>query len=96
MMRIRSLRTRLGLFWLLIVATAFRLGSSCSRSTVRAQAFRWTMPSAQRHRPAVYEKAKEPRELFLISGASHIDLYYKLRYVPQVVAKLKDFYSKHL
>ena len=43
-----------------------------------------------------YEKAKEPRELFLIPGASHIDLYYKPQYVPQVVAKLKDFYSKHL
>jgi fermentation-respiration switch protein FrsA (DUF1100 family) len=42
------------------------------------------------------EKAKEPKELFIIPGATHIDLYDKAQYVPQVVAKLNDFYSKNL
>ena len=43
-----------------------------------------------------YEKAKEPKELHLINGASHIDLYYKLEHVPAVAAKLADFFSTHL
>ena len=42
------------------------------------------------------EKAKQPNELFIIPGATHIDLYDKPEYVPQVVAKLNDFYSKNL
>jgi fermentation-respiration switch protein FrsA (DUF1100 family) len=42
------------------------------------------------------EKAKEPKELFIIPGATHIDLYDKPQYVPQVVTKLNDFYSKNL
>lgn len=45
---------------------------------------------------AAYNKAKEPRELFVVPGASHIDLYYKPEFVPTVVAKLKDFFDKAL
>jgi hypothetical protein len=43
-----------------------------------------------------YEKAKEPKELFVIPGASHIDLYDKPQYVTPAVAKLKEFFSKAL
>jgi uncharacterized protein len=43
-----------------------------------------------------YEKAKEPKELFVIPGASHIDLYDKPRYVTPAVAKLKEFFGKAL
>jgi len=41
-------------------------------------------------------KAKEPKELFVIPGATHIDLYDRPQFVPQVVSKLTDFYAKHL
>jgi fermentation-respiration switch protein FrsA (DUF1100 family) len=43
-----------------------------------------------------YNRAKEPRELFLISGASHMDLYDKPQYVTPVISKLKDFFDKAL
>ncbi|MEZ0064426.1 fermentation-respiration switch protein FrsA (DUF1100 family) [Streptacidiphilus sp. MAP12-20] len=42
------------------------------------------------------ERAKEPKELYLIDGASHIDLYWKPDYVPQVAEKLTAFFAKHL
>jgi fermentation-respiration switch protein FrsA (DUF1100 family) len=42
------------------------------------------------------EKAKEPKELVVIDGASHIDLYWKPDYVPQVAEKLTEFFTKHL
>ncbi len=42
------------------------------------------------------EKAKEPKELFVIPGASHIDMYDKPRYVTPAVAKLKEFFGKAL
>ena len=40
-------------------------------------------------------KAKELKELFVIPGATHIDLYDQPRFVPQVVSKLTDFYARH-
>lgn len=43
-----------------------------------------------------YDKAKEPRELYIIPGASHIDLCYKPEFVPAVVAKLTEFFGKNL
>ncbi|GAB2539735.1 alpha/beta hydrolase [Nocardia heshunensis] len=43
-----------------------------------------------------YRKANEPKELHLIPGASHIDLYYKPDYVPQVAEKLTEFFTKNL
>jgi len=42
------------------------------------------------------EKAREPRELFWIDGATHIDLYDKDEYVTPAVAKLTEFFGKHL
>lgn len=43
-----------------------------------------------------YNRAKEPRELFLIPGATHMDLYDKPQHVAPVVAKLKEFFGKAL
>ena len=43
-----------------------------------------------------YNKAKEPKELHLVDGATHIDLYYKPDYVPQVAGKLTEFFAKNL
>ena len=41
-------------------------------------------------------KAGEPKELFWIEGASHVDLYDKEQYVTPAVAKMADFYRKNL
>ena len=43
-----------------------------------------------------YEKAKEPKELLIIPGATHIDLYYRPEFVPQVADKLTQFFAAHL
>ncbi len=42
------------------------------------------------------DKAREPKELFWIDGATHIDLYDREEYVPTVVAKLTAFFKEHL
>jgi fermentation-respiration switch protein FrsA (DUF1100 family) len=42
------------------------------------------------------EKAAEPKNLFVIDGATHIDLYDKDEYVTPAVAKLAEFFGKHL
>ncbi|MEU9456513.1 alpha/beta hydrolase [Streptomyces sp. NPDC048277] len=41
-------------------------------------------------------QAAEPKELFLIEGATHIDLYDRDAYVTPAIAKLSEFYGKHL
>lgn len=41
-------------------------------------------------------KAKEPKELHVIDGASHIDLYWNPEYVPKVAEKLTEFFTKNL
>lgn len=43
-----------------------------------------------------YDMAKDPKELVIIDGASHMDLYDKDQYVPNVVEKLADFFNKNL
>ncbi|KAJ2961318.1 hypothetical protein NQZ79_g3349 [Umbelopsis isabellina] len=40
--------------------------------------------------------AKEPKELFVVDKASHVDLYDQLEYVDQAVEKLDEFYTKYL
>src|SRR3984893_361139 len=40
--------------------------------------------------------AQEPKELFWIDGATHVDLYDKEEYLPTVVAKLDDFFGASL
>jgi fermentation-respiration switch protein FrsA (DUF1100 family) len=44
----------------------------------------------------VYEKAKNPKKLFVVDGATHIDMYDKPQYVGPAVAKLAEFYGRHL
>jgi fermentation-respiration switch protein FrsA (DUF1100 family) len=41
-------------------------------------------------------KAKEPKELFLIDGATHIGLYDKKQYVDPAVEKLNSFFNQYL
>lgn len=43
-----------------------------------------------------YTAANEPKELFKIEGATHIDLYDKMIFVNQAVAKMTEFYGKYL
>ncbi|MFZ4832413.1 alpha/beta hydrolase [Rouxiella sp. Mn2063] len=43
-----------------------------------------------------FPRAGEPKELFWIEGASHVDLYDKEQFVIPAVAKLSDFYRDSL
>ncbi|MFG2952095.1 alpha/beta hydrolase [Streptomyces sp. NPDC048291] len=42
------------------------------------------------------ERAAEPKELFVIAGATHMDLYDQDEYVTPAVAKLTEFFGRHL
>jgi uncharacterized protein len=41
-------------------------------------------------------RAREPKELYRIDGATHVDLYDKQQYVSAAIAKLTDFFGAHL
>lgn len=43
-----------------------------------------------------YRLAKEPKELFLVKGATHIALYDMPDFVKQVSGKLEEFFGKYL
>lgn len=43
-----------------------------------------------------YARAKEPKELYVVNGATHVDLYDKPEFVPQVVEKLTEFFDKNI
>ena len=43
-----------------------------------------------------YKQAEEPKELFEVQGASHIDMYDKPQYVQPAIQKLTDFFDKNL
>ena len=43
-----------------------------------------------------FQRAREPKELHWIDGASHVDLYDKEEYVGPAVAKLAGFYAASL
>lgn len=43
-----------------------------------------------------YEKAREPKELHVVEGATHIDLYDRPQFVTPAVGKLADFFARHL
>jgi fermentation-respiration switch protein FrsA (DUF1100 family) len=45
---------------------------------------------------AAYAKAQQPKELLVIPGASHFDLYDKPEYVTPAVDKLAEFFGEHL
>lgn len=43
-----------------------------------------------------YERAAEPKELVLIPGATHVDMYDKPEYVTPAIEKLTAFFGQHL
>jgi fermentation-respiration switch protein FrsA (DUF1100 family)/quercetin dioxygenase-like cupin family protein/alkylhydroperoxidase/carboxymuconolactone decarboxylase family protein YurZ len=43
-----------------------------------------------------YSKASEPKELFVIPNASHVDLYDRPEYLKITLPKLADFFNKNL
>lgn len=45
---------------------------------------------------AAFAKAQQPKELYVIPGASHFDLYDKTQYVTPAVAKLAGFFAQAL
>ena len=45
---------------------------------------------------AVYAKAKEPKELFLVQGGTHFDFYDQPEYVTPALAKIDAFFKQHL
>src|SRR4029453_14863299 len=44
----------------------------------------------------VYEKAREPKELHVIEGATHIDMYDRPQLVVPAVMKLTGFFGRYL
>jgi fermentation-respiration switch protein FrsA (DUF1100 family) len=44
----------------------------------------------------VIQKAKDPKELFVVEGATHIDMYDRPQFVTPAVEKLKEFFGHHL
>lgn len=44
----------------------------------------------------VYKKAKEPKELHIVKGATHIDMYDRPQFVTPAVAKLTAFFDSHV
>ena len=45
---------------------------------------------------SAYEKARAPKEIYSVAGATHVDLYDKPHFVEEVAAKLKNFFSSSL
>ena len=43
-----------------------------------------------------FDQSEGEKELFLIEGATHVDLYYKEEYVSQAIPKLNEFFKKKL
>lgn len=43
-----------------------------------------------------YSRAKEPKELFVIDNATHVDLYDVPKYVEQAISKLVSFFDSNL
>ena len=44
----------------------------------------------------VYAKARQPKELFVVEGATHMDMYDKPQFVQPAAAKLSQFFGQHL
>ena len=43
-----------------------------------------------------YKRAKDRKELYVVDGATHVDLYDKPEFVPQVVEKLTEFFDRNI
>jgi uncharacterized protein len=41
-----------------------------------------------------YSRASEPKELFIVPGAGHVDLYDRVNFIPW--GKLQSIFDKHL
>jgi fermentation-respiration switch protein FrsA (DUF1100 family) len=44
----------------------------------------------------VIKKAKDPKELHIVEGATHIDMYDRPQFVTPAVARLTEFFGHHL
>ena len=44
----------------------------------------------------VMEKAKDPKELYIVEGATHIDMYDRPQFVTPAISKLADFFGRYL
>ena len=44
----------------------------------------------------VIKKAKEPKELHIVEGATHIDLYDRPQFVTPAIKKLAAYFGSHL
>jgi fermentation-respiration switch protein FrsA (DUF1100 family) len=43
-----------------------------------------------------FQKAVDPKEIFWLDGASHLDLYGKQQYLDPAIDKLTDFFHNNL
>lgn len=43
-----------------------------------------------------YNKAAQPKELFVVSGATHVDLYDQAEFLKITLPKLDSFFKQHL
>ncbi|SMQ74785.1 hypothetical protein SAMN06295943_3178 [Agreia sp. VKM Ac-1783] len=55
-----------------------------------------TVSGSRGQNEAAFEAAREPKELVLVDGASHIDLYDRDEYVEQVVGTLHRFFTANV
>ena len=81
-------------------ASRCRWRSSRSNSWTRFRRGRcWSSPARNGH--ALLEsgsltRRRRPKELFVVEGATHIDLYDRAQHVTPAVTKLAAFFSQHL
>jgi fermentation-respiration switch protein FrsA (DUF1100 family) len=43
-----------------------------------------------------FQKAVDPKEIFWLDGANHVDLYDKQQYLDPAIDKLTDFFNNNL
>ncbi len=55
-----------------------------------------TKADSKSHSEIAFGKAKEPKELYWIEGATHFDLYDGPEYTKQVATKLASFFTEHI
>jgi len=41
-------------------------------------------------------KAKDPKELYIVEGATQIDMYDRTQFVTPAVARLSEFFGRYL
>ena len=74
------------LFWSFSISTGSRRGRCCSS--------RETRPTHASSASTPTSKASEPKELFIVPGAGHVDLYDRVKLIPW--DKLQSFFGMHL